>query len=151
MFVNSPFKSTIVIECPYSYTMISEWEWLTKSMGAPWRSGLLGMCPVCLVGHDYWLGGSPSNFYSKGWDPHHAAVARPHFSLAVRWSQKQWLIGSLNFLNSTIIGLKYKYTVPFKSLGSLKNVHVFERKAIFFVHWNNIKLIRNTVKTLLIL
>jgi hypothetical protein len=27
--------------------------------------------------------------YSKGWDPHYAAVARAHFLLAVHWFQKQ--------------------------------------------------------------
>ena len=46
---------------------------------------------------------------SIGWDPHYAAVARAHFSLAVHWFKKQWLISSLHLLNSTIVGFKYTF------------------------------------------
>jgi len=42
----------------------------------------------------------------------------------------------------------FPYTRPFKSLGSLRNDFIFQRKALFF-NKDNIKLIINTLSTLL--
>jgi len=42
--------------------------------------------------------------------------------------------------------IQYRYTLPFKSLGSLRNVYIFQRKAVFS---KKITLIKNTHYTLL--